>query len=291
MRTLANFCTVATLSLLLIGCAPNYSIMPAEQLVSHIRTKTSDFDSDTITYLPPATAHLDRGFLGSYETIESTLGYSINKTTGDKRFALLININYNDTEWHFYESAQYRGGGEAQLFGAPSRKVGSCQVYKTLANRCDYTETVGIQLDQGFVLDHLSGFELRVSSRSGKHNIISIPGNYVMALRLALDKSKATASSPRSTESISQTSPPVTNLDSAGYKASDPTPQMVELARKYADVNNCGSSGISGTQQIGSRNIFDFGCTKEKMTVSCDFRNIDLPADNPLRTKYSCRWY
>jgi hypothetical protein len=291
MQNFAKFSIALAIPLVVIGCAPNYATMPAEQLVTHVRSSSSEFDANTLTYLPPISSRMDRGLLGSYETIEATLGYSTDKTTGQKRYALVVKIDYNDYEWHFYESAEYKGGATAPLLGTPRRKVQGCQAYKTLGTRCDYTEIVVIQLDDKYVLDHLSGFSIRVSSRSGKHNIVSLPGNYVLALRLQLNKlnEEALKSVPGPT---SQNSPPVTNLGNAGYTASDPTPKMLELARQYADENGCGSTENVVTRQLGSRNIFEFGCTKQKITVSCDFRSIDAGLTNKqLLGRARCRWW
>lgn len=164
----------------LSGCMKDYTKMSSDDILLAATTRSSEFDSSEFTFLPSLHASLNRGFLGSLDQIEFALGVSKGKNNEVSAQGLMVKIRYFDTEWRYYNSADFSGGVPAEL-KIQNSNVSNCSTYKTLATRCNYSEMVSIKLDKEFIKRNQNGFSVRLNSQEGKQNIVTIPENYMNA--------------------------------------------------------------------------------------------------------------
>lgn len=172
---------IAFVSLTLAGCGKDFTKASSFEVQQAATTKTSEFDSATFTYLPNLYTTQERGLLGGVDRIHYTLGISKPKDGTPESKGVMVSIDYYDTEWRFYESADFTGGIPAD-FKLHNRNVSNCDTYKTLSTRCDYKELFTIKLTDDFIDKNSTGFSIRLNSKQGKQNIINIPANYMQAL-------------------------------------------------------------------------------------------------------------
>jgi len=167
-------------SIALMGCIKDMTKASPVEILQNAKSGGTEFDTDDYTTLPPLSAQLNRGLLSSLDRLEFMLAVKKNKTDGTLKKGLLVKINYTEPNWRFYESASFKGGEQAE-FNSVNRKVLNCVAYKTLANRCDYSEIMSITLTDSFIENNKNGFSVRLDSQSPENNVITIPENYMAA--------------------------------------------------------------------------------------------------------------
>jgi hypothetical protein len=167
-------------SIALAGCLQDMTKASPVEILQNAKSGGSEFDTDDYTTLPPLHAELDRGLLGSFDRLEFMLAVKKNKTDGKLKKGLLVKVKYTEPNWRFYESANFKGGEQAD-FSAVSRKVLNCVAYKTQNTRCDYSEIMSITLTDSFIENNKGGFSVRLNSQSPANNVITIPENYMAA--------------------------------------------------------------------------------------------------------------
>jgi hypothetical protein len=170
------FFVIAAGLLFVTGCATNYGVVPSEEVAGAIEVKDSEFDSSVQFAGPQAFSDTRRGIFVDNEAIR--LVAAQDKQTGVVSYGIYVRILYSQG-WRFYNSVSFT---DATRVEAPnvSREVNGCT-----GIGCIHTEEFVVPVE----LSRLEGdgdLVVRVNSRNGVENIISIPRSYIQGFLMSV---------------------------------------------------------------------------------------------------------
>ena len=179
------------ISAVLSGCAatPNVSSMSPSDIEQKVLVNNSEFDANIRLTGMNLKKVEESGFLTGYDYINYMTRSWVNKETSSVTHQVYISIAYAAGGWRFYNSATLKGGDPLE-FTSINRDVVGCQG-GTYVSSCNYKETIGINLTDDFLQSKSDdGISFRISSQSGKENVLNIPSNYLQGYLTAVKKAQ-----------------------------------------------------------------------------------------------------
>lgn len=159
------------------GCASNYPTSPPEQIANDTAVSESNYDNTVKYQSREVFTPVKRGIKQDHQRY--LLRTWKDKETERLTHQLYVSIWYNTGNWRFYYSANHEDGEVAE-FTVVDRDA-DCH------RGCTYTETVGISLTTEYLKENtLTGFTVRLNSKGGFKNIVTVSPNYVQGHLMAI---------------------------------------------------------------------------------------------------------
>jgi len=153
---------------------------PRKKCLPKVVFKNSNFDSKIKFTGPEISNTKQMGLLSGYDYEKYRIRGWKDKTTGEIRHQIYIQIKYSGG-WRFYRTASFDAGNQQSLVEI-DHKVVSCYKYG-----CTLKETVGVAVDADFLFKHKRrDLHIRIDSKSGHENFINIPYNYTSGYLMAI---------------------------------------------------------------------------------------------------------
>jgi PDZ domain-containing protein len=186
----------------------------------------------------------------------------VDKDTHAALHQLYVEIAYSGDSWHFYESA-----ADEQATSHPvviiNRSVSDCE-RGAAYSLCDYSETVGVDIDDTFLRSHADGFRIKFLGRHGPDFVLVTPAEAVAKQVAALDSLGAVSSGP---------SEPTAKGPKIGIRMA-PTPPAIA---KIVQLDRARGLFVAVVEKNGAAE--KAGIEPGDIILECHGRPTDTPAD------------
>lgn len=164
----------------LVACSNNDKKISGWEIndVYHSTIITPNPANNTKTYQGPPINSMDESNTYQMFSIRGE-----RSSQGTKTFEILAQLTYF-SQWRYYDAASLEGK-PLTTFKVVGREAGACG-----DRGCIFRELLSISINEAFLKQYIDkGFEINLSSKTGKSTVLFIPPQYIKGYLMAVDGS------------------------------------------------------------------------------------------------------